>query len=220
MRILSSGIAVLDTDSHISKWVESEGRLDHDQNLLPRVLQYLHPGDTVVDAGAFIGDHTYAYLNAVGGRGRVIAFEPQPEAFECLRYNCPQAISFNMGLGGKIAFKGVVKSVNAGASWLMDKGDTLVIPLDLVGLPRLDFFKVDVEGMEVELIQGAKETIRSHKPVILAEINIATLARQGTTPTALIDLVESLGYKATKVYESDTRDMPQYDLLFLPESLT
>src|SRR5687767_9160852 len=92
MKILPNGIAVLEKDSHISKWCESEKRLDHDQNLLPVILSYVKKGDWVVDAGAFIGDHTRAYLDRVGATGVVVALEPNPEAFECLKHNCPDAV--------------------------------------------------------------------------------------------------------------------------------
>ena len=63
MKITKEGIAILENDTHISKWVEESGKLDHDQNDIPLILKYINEGDTVVDCGAFIGDHTIAYLN-------------------------------------------------------------------------------------------------------------------------------------------------------------
>ena len=86
IKVLPNDIWVLHGDQ-ISQWVEQEGRLDHDQNLLPTILAHIKPGDTVVDAGAFIGDHTVAYSKAVEEEGWVIAFEPNPVARKCLRHN-------------------------------------------------------------------------------------------------------------------------------------
>src|SRR5262249_37578392 len=82
-KMLTNDIWVLEGDQ-ISNWVEQEGRLDHDQNFLPGILEHIKPGDTVIDVGAFIGDHTVAYAAKAK---KVIAFEPNPLAFECLKYN-------------------------------------------------------------------------------------------------------------------------------------
>ena len=79
-------IHVLEGDQ-ISGWVEETGHLDHDQNFLPKILEHIKAGDTVVDAGAFIGDHTIAYATRAGRRGKVLAFEPNEKAAECLRHN-------------------------------------------------------------------------------------------------------------------------------------
>ena len=77
-------IAILETDNCICRFVEQSGRLDHDQNMLPIVLSYIPIGGVVIDVGAFIGDHTIAYLNKVRENGMVYAFEPYINAFECL----------------------------------------------------------------------------------------------------------------------------------------
>jgi len=66
VKILDNGIAVIEGDTHISSWVESTGRFDHDQNALPIILEHIKEGDWVVDGGAFIGDHTKAYKDKVG----------------------------------------------------------------------------------------------------------------------------------------------------------
>ncbi len=80
-------IAVIEFDSHISSWVEEAGRLCHDSMVHESILPLIKEGDWVVDAGAYIGDHTIAYAEKVGSRGRVIAFEINPPALECLKHN-------------------------------------------------------------------------------------------------------------------------------------
>src|SRR5688572_13750228 len=115
MIILGNGLAVIEGDTHVSHWVQESGRLDHDQNMLPVILPYIRPGDWVLDVGAFIGDHTIAYLDAVR-EGTVLAFEPNPEAFRCLRWNCKKSINFNMGLSDKNEILDIKLNPNAGAS--------------------------------------------------------------------------------------------------------
>lgn len=218
MKILPNGIAVLEGDSHVSKWVQESNRLDHDQNMLPVILPYIKEGDTVVDGGAFIGDHTIAYLNAVGLHGVVWAFEPSREAFLCLKHNCPRAFHFNCGLSDRPGYITLTRGDNKGATFGIEaeEGES-VVPLDMYEMPDLDFLKLDIEGMELRAIRGAKETILRCKPTILVEVNEFALNRNQTTGKELISEIENLGYFKKKVYESDTLDTPMFDLLFIPQ---
>jgi tRNA G37 N-methylase Trm5 len=78
---------VIASDTHIGRWIEETGRLDHDQYLLPKIVPLIPEGGTVVDAGALYGDHTLAYAKAVGPYGEVFAFEPNPQSYTCLKKN-------------------------------------------------------------------------------------------------------------------------------------
>jgi FkbM family methyltransferase len=217
MKLLPNGIAIIETDSHVSKWIEQEGRLDHDQNMLPVILPYINEGDVVVDVGAFIGDHTIAYLNKVGPTGKVFAFEPNDEAFECLIHNCPTAINMNVGLSNKFEKLCFSYSVNAGASFFQPvEGLFSVIPLDSIHMTRLNFMKIDVEGMELNVLKGAAKTIKECRPIILMEINPGALQRWQTNPPELIAYLESLGYTHKKVYGHEQLTDLQFDLLFIP----
>lgn len=218
MKILSNGIAVIDGDAWISKWVEETARLDHDQNMLPVILPLIKPGDWVVDGGAFIGDHTIAYLNAVGPEGRVFAFEPNIEAFRCLSHNCPRATNVNCGLGASRTFGNLVPNPNAGAAFLnTDEGGPVQIrTLDSFEIDRVDFIKFDLEGMELEALRGAYDVLTKKRPTVLLEINRGALARSGTTPEVVVDYLLNLDYYTRKVYDSDDFSADQFDLLFLP----
>ena len=214
MKVLFNGIAVLDGDSHISKWVEDEGRLDHDQNSLPLILEYIKEGDVVVDAGAFIGDHTIAYLRASGRTGKVIAFEPNPAAYECLIHNCPEAMAFNLGLSDKSGELKMAMDVNAGASHVGDGNQSIkVIALDSMPFRRLNFIKIDVEGMELKALLGAKKTIEDHRPIMWIEINVGALSRQKVVPSQIFEMLNGLRYEFEQ-YPSEGG--MQYDILCLP----
>jgi FkbM family methyltransferase len=213
VKILANGIAVIEGDTHISRWVEDSGRLDHDEYALPIVLEHIHRGDWVVDAGAFIGDHTRAYRDKVGDYGHVIAFEPNPKAFECLVHNCPSVDCFNFGLSDLDGGASVHENANSGASRLVKGGSVMLVKLDDYNLPQLDFLKLDVEGWEMKALRGAEETINIHRPVMWIEINKGALEEQGAEPKDVIRFAHDYGYE---VIPYPDEGGPQYDILCIP----
>lgn len=220
--IYHKGIACLDDDSHFTKWIKESGKLDHDTWLLPKVLKYCKKGSTVVDAGAMYGDHTIAYSRAVGPEGLVLAFEPNPMAYKCLEHNCGKLNNVHtipFGLSDKKeSFGLLIESENYGMANLRGEGDIQCVPLDqyLESIKNLSFAKVDVEGFEPKFLAGAVQTIRKHRPVMLIEMNIATLQRNGFTYDDIFNFLDTMGYTSRNVNESGGFDEPQYDLLCLP----
>jgi hypothetical protein len=61
---------------------------------------------------------------------------------------------------------------------------------------KITLIKIDVEGSELETIEGAKEFISINRPTVVMEINSLLLSSSGTTSTAVLDLMKSLGYAA------------------------
>ncbi len=218
-----NGIALIAGDSHICRWVKESGRLDHDSNVLPKILPFIPEGGTAIDAGSFCGDHTIAYANKVGIGGQVLAFEPFNEAFECLKYNMkelPQVVCFNAGLGAKSGFaKTSCDTNNFGmATVSMHFEGVEILKLDdCVFIKSLDFFKIDVEGFEIDVLQGAKETIEKFKPVMFIEVNEHTLKAKGYTKNDLLQTIHDLGYKYRNVYEEQGFDDEQFDVLCFPK---
>src|SRR3990167_6167056 len=229
MKILENGIAVIEGDSHISKWVEQSGRLDHDQNMLPRILPLIKPGDVVVDAGAFIGDHTIAYSRDVGSEGEVLAFEPNPKAYECLLHNMKGLDNVHchpMGLGRSKSSQMVQEAVNAGASYLSNAeegGSVIVFTITLdevisrLQLSRVNFIKIDCEGFEVDILAGAEQTIKTDKPVMVIEINPGALKRREQSPADIFRFLTDHGYAYSNIYPGQPMEGNQYDILCLPK---
>lgn len=231
MKITPNGIAVLENDTHISRWVEEHGRLDFDRWMLDIVEAYINEGAWVVDAGAYIGDHTLAYARRAGQTGNVIAFEPNPAAFECLEYNMEKleareniiVDTQNCGLSDEAGNIPLILSDNVGASYLEAESETKegakLIALDDLYLPQLNFLKMDIEGFERKALAGGRKTIVKHKPIIFLEINKAALARNGSSFADIRAYLGTLGYHRDRIvqpYVKTPDEELQFDCLFVP----
>jgi FkbM family methyltransferase len=134
----------------------------------------------VVDAGANVGLISIPIAKAVLPRGGVVhAFEMQRMMFYAL---CGSAalndlenlIVRNQALGSAIGTLGAAKPDYSkpgdfGLFSLLDQATAQperveMVTIDSLGLPRLDFLKIDVEGMEIEVLKGARDSIKRHQP--------------------------------------------------------
>jgi len=160
----------------------------------------LRPGRTVLDIGAFIGSHTVYFAQQVGPRGRVYAFEPQRHAFQMLCGNValnaltnvtclPYVVGKETGVRrlGELS-QTVAENFGGTQALVVPAGEpTRTIRVDDLELSRCDVMKIDVEGMELEVLTGAARTIERFKPMIYCENNrtdrsaqiLGELTRQG-----------------------------------------
>lgn len=226
MKITNEGIAVIETDSrHISKWVADLGRLDIQEGQILPWLKNVPVGGVCIDVGAFIGDTALTMAKHVGPDGMVLAIEPNPEAYECLKYNVEHCstmslntIAINKAIGpaeGEPAT--LMKDANAGASWLsrLGSGGIFTSPLDQIALTafqKIDFIKIDVEGWEVEVLKSAKAILATHKPDLLIEVNHGALARQGAKFSDMENILLAHGYSYEITDPNLNHNEPQYDI--------
>ena len=154
-------------------------------------------GGTAIDVGAHIGTFTLTAAKKVGDQGSVLAFEPNPASRVLLEANVrqngfedrvrvlPYALldcSVRLPLGTPTAS-------NSGMARL-GMGEELVTcrPLDDVvrelGYHAADVVKIDVEGSEAQVLDGAAELVRSCQPIIIMEVN----------GTEALDRLRDLGY--------------------------
>ncbi|WP_372785194.1 FkbM family methyltransferase [Phenylobacterium sp.] len=144
--------------------------------------QLVRPGMTVVEAGANIGTHSVPLARKCFP-GPLYLFEPQQRVFQILCANlalndirnafaypeaCGDAAGFvvipPLDYGAKGNFGGI--SVQAeGATGLRVRA----IPLDSLELAACHLIKIDVEGFEAQVLRGAAETIRKHRPILYVE---------------------------------------------------
>ncbi len=176
------------------EWSESE---------LQTLAQLLKPGYVVLDVGANIGTHTVFFAKTVGDQGVVYAFEPQRLAFQNLCANVAlnalrRVVTRQVAVGAEASVVHLQVAdprleLNFAALPLngQTQGERVeVIAIDCLALARCDLIKVDVEGMETQVLQGAQQTIARCHPVLFLENNTVERARQ-------INLaVEALEYDA------------------------
>ena len=157
--------------------------------------------DVVIEVGANIGAHTVHLAKLAGPQGVVLAFEPQRIIFQLLCANLALNELFNVRAFHAAAgtAPGVLKvpnldyaaAVNFGGLSLIGvaSGEEVpVLPLDTLNVPSLRLLKVDVEGMETEVLAGAGRLIARHRPIIYVEND-----RQPHSER-LIRLLQSYGY--------------------------
>jgi FkbM family methyltransferase len=191
-------------DGAITKHCLRFGRLDWDQSLLavPAIRQRLVPGAAVLDVGAFIGDTTHLFIRL---GCKVIAVEPQQDAFTVLEYNCPDAICIRKAVG--MRGQTVVPTNTVSNTFAENLGARQVAPnptgapvmaLDDLNPHTCDFLKMDVEGFEPHALKGGEQFIRRTRPVMHIEINLPALRSHGfADQRAVYDLIESWGYRIT-----------------------
>ncbi len=164
---------------------------------------WLRPGDIVVEAGANIGPITVPLARAVGPAGRVFAFEPQRLVFQLLCCNLalnelanvvarPHAVGAH---GGTARVPAIPPSAahNFGGVALTGRAEGESVPVERIDdleLAACRLVKIDVEGMEAEVLEGARATIARLRPLLYVEND------RTDRSSALIRLVESLGYAA------------------------
>jgi len=165
--------------------------------------QVVRPGELVIEVGANIGAHTVELSRLVGPGGEVHAFEPQRIVFQALCANlalnqCTNVYARQAAVGdhaGTISVPALDPSIrnNFGGVSLrnVDSGESVpLVALDSLGLPACRLLKVDVEGMEVEVLKGGEQLIWKHRPIMYLESDRADRSEE------LLTLVDRLGYKA------------------------
>jgi FkbM family methyltransferase len=163
-------------------------------------------GSQVIDVGANFGLNTIVLAHAVGPSGVVVAIEPLRVIFQQLCGNCflnglPNILTLNAAVGATpgIAEMNPVnyfaRGWNFGDNSVGKGGERVqMITLDSLGLSQVSFIKIDAQGSEFEIIQGARQTIFTARPVMFIEIEEAQLINRGSSGQQVIDCLKSLGY--------------------------
>ena len=135
----------------------------------------LKKGDTVIDAGANIGYFTLFFSKLVGEKGKVIAFEPDPINFDILKKNIELNKITNVelvkkGISNKNESMRLYKSTVSGGhsliknEWGKEYTDIQTVTLDeYFKEQKIDAIKIDVEGFELEVIEGGKKIFKNNK---------------------------------------------------------
>lgn len=146
---------------------------------LSQLRKYVKENAVILDIGANLGNHTVFFAKECGAK-KVYAFEPTRKTFQILEENIrinnlnSIVVAMNIALGEKDTKANViVNTKDAGSNHVEENIDGNVIMNTLDGLSlsdKIDFIKIDVEGFELEVLKGAKETIAKDHPDIFIEI--------------------------------------------------
>ncbi|MFB2877855.1 FkbM family methyltransferase [Floridanema aerugineum] len=167
-------------------WLEQEEQSD-----LELLTQLLKPGQTFVDCGANIGIWTIVAASAVGSNGRVYAFEPNPFTFEKLSQNISLLTSKEhikllptaVGNENKELALQCHQEHNISQVISTSTNESIIVPVVTLDATFTDTFvdgiKIDVEGYEIEVLQGAETILKKYQPWLIVEFN-TVLAKVNT----------------------------------------
>lgn len=196
------------------------------------ILALLPPGGTFLDVGAHIGTLALPAARQVGPAGKVIAVEPTPRTAALLRSN----IEIN-GFGEIVTVLECAAGARQGSALLhlsriyghnsllapADETPTIevsVTAVDEIVPPgvRVDVAKVDVEGLELEVLQGMTRVIADNPSLaVIIEFGPSHLVRAGVSIAKWLREVRRLGFKIFEIDELSGECRPLRQVKRLPE---
>lgn len=187
------------------------------------ISEILQEGMYCIDMSANIGYFAVLESKLVGGKGKVIAVEPSPKTFECLKKNSQLQPTKNMELYN-FAFSDSYETVDfivdqkSNLSRIVDNPNHYdsnniikveTKPLDSfieeIGLPKVNFLRMDIEGYEYKIYNGMKKTLEQFKPYLLMEFHKFLLGIEKSKK--FLQNLQNLGYEV-KFYVPRRLDYP------------
>ncbi|MBW7935703.1 MAG: FkbM family methyltransferase [Flavobacteriales bacterium] len=160
-----------------------------DEKDLDLLKLFIKPDAIIMDIGANYGLYTRFMAELTGPKGQVYSFEPIPTMYHVLKNNVSKlkltqvqiitmAVSNKTGKatmqvptykdGSENFYEASLKHTDGNSGISVE---TIRLDDKFEHIPSLDFIKIDIEGHEPEALEGAKNTITKHRPVMLIEIN-------------------------------------------------
>ena len=178
------------------------------------------PASYVIDVGTNIG-WTLLNLAQRSPQGKIVGFEPDPYNYQVCKENIQlnhlnNIVLLQRGLGAQAAKTTMeVRTPN-------NRGGNRISPAttpgsievtierldqveELKSWTRVDLIKIDVEGYELDVLQGAEGLLQKHQPILFIEIDDNNLKDQGHSAHALISFLNENGYQ--KILHADTKEL-------------
>lgn len=226
-RVMGHHLTVLPGDKGVSIELAVHGM--HEPRVTRLFSSCLRPGMVAVDVGANIGYYALLEARLVGKHGRVIAIEPVPENARVFLQNVvangysnitfrQTAISDRVGrLPLRLSPKSNWHSLSD-VPWPTRELFVDVCTLDRLlhreTLPSVDLVRMDLEGHELAVINGMRETIEKYHPRLLIELHPHIVGSEATVQ--YLRQLETLGYSPEWMVDQE-RDAPWRWLLLKPE---
>ena len=189
--------------SHYGTYEELESKIMEEK---------IEMGNIVVDVGANIGLHTLNMAKIVGNTGQVFAFEPDPSNFEILKKNVKinnykNIILEQKAVGDKHGRTTLYQSDHPGKHRIFPQTEQAKsqVQVELTNLDnyfdsdmidKINFIKIDVEGLEFSVLKGMKNILKNSKKIkILFEFMPENTMEVGFTPIELLNYLTSNNFK-------------------------
>ena len=202
---LPAGETHLQEHIDLSPLVDNRGT--YQLRKLNKAMKYVRGSQhTALDIGAHVGLWTRILLKLFT---EVVAFEPVQEHVDCLVKNLKWPTTSNLTLhqvalgAGSGVVDMAIKKGNSGMTHVQGSGTQVpMTTLDSYRLDNIDLIKIDVEGFERNVVEGARETILRNKPIVICEHKGHDLSHFGKDADAIGFLVE-LGMERKDLISGD-----------------
>jgi FkbM family methyltransferase len=206
-------------------------RFRYDKGGIAFIRERVKPGDTVLDIGAHKGGYLYALLQNTGKSGKVYAFEPQSVLYQYLAglkrlfgwanvtiehlalsdTNSKVTLFVPANKTGKNSSPGatVVRTPNTEGYAAREEvyADTLDAYCARHAL-QPSFLKIDVEGNELRIFRGGRDTLRKYQPAILVEIEARHAGLENALET--FRMLKDMGYTGCFLHDRDRVPLEQF----------
>lgn len=204
-------------ENHIERHLLQAGVFEPEST--EATVRCLRPGQVVFDVGANVGYYTLLMAKLVGAGGQVHAFEPTTWAYE----RCQRNLSLNPVLAAQPVFvnrAGLLAQVGRSVDAIESRFSAKVLAYQTReemsfttidrycaerGIKTVDFIKVDVDGHDVKVLRGARETIGKHRPTLLCEFCERVLLPHQDSVAHYVTLLEQYGYVDCEVLDGPLR---------------
>ena len=190
-----------DTDTDFDRWIlDGDYQKEHRDGILNFLKTQGVEFNNCLDVGAHVG---FWLKDLQKNFKMVYAFEPISDVRECLKKNVEKDnyLLFDFGLGNtneKVMVNYIPEET--GNTYVSDHGnrEIQIRRLDEIKLPKIDYIKIDAEGYEIKVLQGAEGLITRDEPYIHVEVKQKILERHGLSAVDIDRYFEEIDYK--KVY--------------------
>jgi FkbM family methyltransferase len=199
-----------DHERHLLDWMRTakppviNGRPAYQGTKQLATIKHCRSFETAVDIGAHIGLWSYNLSHAFKN---VVAFEPVLLHRQCFIKNTEGRENIDLRDCALGATEGLVNIVtthgSSGDSRVGGPGDIPLKTLDSFNLYGVDLIKIDAEGYEENILEGAGETIGKFRPTIVVEQKRDMAARFNLQPQGAVEWLKKRGYKVAQEISGD-----------------
>ena len=180
-------------DVHLADW--KAGKPFTQNKCLEKFINYCKDNELkfnhIIDVGAWVGTWSMA-MNPYCGR--VVAFEPDAVHYHCLVKNVSDDIeTHQLAVGNDTKMISLTNDNFTQAKRVAGDGTIPMVTIDSLNLDDVDLIKIDVEGYEMEVLKGAKNTLKACKFVMI-ELNSNT-GKYGSSNKECMELLHNNGFQ-------------------------